>query len=146
MQKLRVGILGATGAVGQEFVELLNGNSWFEIVALTASERSAGKAYREAVNWIGSRAIPAGVAEMTIRETRPDFDADFVFSGLDAGVAGDIEATFAEAGYPVISYAVFCLTEKNVPLPIAAGSPDHIEIIHQKHRTATRPFGPDLYP
>src|SRR5690606_32244565 len=132
MQKLRVGILGATGAVGQKFVELLDGHPWFEIVALTASDRSAGKAYREAVNWIGSRAIPAGVAEMTIRETRPDFDADFVFSGLDAGVAGDIEATFAEAGYPVISNARNYRMEADVPLLIPEVNPDHIALIDRQ--------------
>ena len=94
----RVGILGATGAVGQKFVELLAAHPWFEITALAASERSAGKTYREAVNWIGARPIPAAVAGLQVVEAEAGLDCDFVFSGLDARVAGDVEQAFEMTG------------------------------------------------
>ena len=89
--KYRVGILGATGAVGQKFIEVLEGHPWFEVTALAASARSAGKPYREAVNWIGSTPIPKDIADMVVIEGAPGLDCDFVFSGLTASVAGDIE-------------------------------------------------------
>ena len=132
MNRLRVGILGATGAVGQKFVELLDGHPWFEIVALAASERSAGRRYKEAANWIGSRAIPKELAEMTVVETEPTFDADLVFSGLDSSVARDIEATFAEAGYPVISNARNYRMDDDVPLLIPEVNPDHVALIERQ--------------
>lgn len=132
MNRLRVGILGATGAVGQKFVELLDGHPWFEIVALAASERSAGKRYKEAANWIGSREIPKDVAEMTVVETEPAFDADLVFSGLDSSVARAIEAAFAEAGYPVISNARNYRMDEDVPLLIPEVNPDHVALIERQ--------------
>lgn len=131
-RKYRVGILGATGAVGQKFIEVLDGHPWFEITALAASERSAGKSYSEAVNWIGSRPIPEKVATQKVFEVRPDLDCDFVFSGLTASVAGDVERAFAEAGYPVISNARNFRMEADVPLLIPEVNPDHTALIEQQ--------------
>lgn len=129
MEKYKVGILGATGAVGQKFVELLEHHPWFEIAALAASERSAGKPYKAAANWIGSKAIPREVAEMEVVEATPGFDADFVFSGLDSSVAGEIEGEFARAGYPVISNARNYRMRDDVPLLIPEVNPEHTALI-----------------
>lgn len=128
-RKYRVGILGATGAVGQKFIEILDDHPWFEITALAASSRSAGKPYREAANWIGARPIPAALADQVVVEGRPGLDCDFVFSGLTASVAGDIERDFAEAGYPVISNARNYRMQADVPLLIPEINPDHTALI-----------------
>ena len=133
MTQFKVGILGATGAVGQKFIEVLDNHPWFEISVLAASERSAGKPYKEAANWIGARAIPRAIAEMTVVEARPGIDCDLVFSGLDASVAGDIEAEFARAGYPVISNARNFRMEDDVPLLIPEVNPDHVSLIKQQN-------------
>lgn len=131
-QKYRVGILGATGAVGQKFIEILDGHPWFEVTALAASERSAGKAYRDAVNWIGSAPIPEAVAGMEVQACTPGLDCDFVFSGLDAGVAGEIEGAFAAAGYPVISNARNYRMQDDVPLLIPEVNPDHTALVERQ--------------
>lgn len=129
---LRAGILGATGAVGQKFVELLSGHPWFEITALAASERSAGRLYGDVVNWIGSTAIPDEIAGQEVVAARPDLDCDFVFSGLAATVAGDVEWQFAEAGYPVISNARNFRMHDDVPLLIPEINPDHSSLIERQ--------------
>ena len=131
-QSLRVGILGATGAVGQIFVQLLADHPWFEVAALAASERSAGHAYRDAVNWIGKNAIPPRIAAMTVEPTEPGLDCDFVFSGLSSSVAGEVERAFAEAGYPVISNAKNYRMQDDVPLLIPEVNPDHIGLIDEQ--------------
>ncbi len=131
-RKYRVGVLGATGAVGQKFIELLDGHPWFEIAALAASERSAGKKYAEAANWIGGRAIPKEIAEQEVVEAVPGFDCDFVFSGLDAAVAADIERAFAEAGYPVITNARNFRMQEDVPLLIPEVNPDHTALVERQ--------------
>lgn len=132
-RKFKVGILGATGAVGQKFVEILDGHPWFEVTALVASERSAGKPYREAANWVGSTPIPAHLADKQVEEAKPGIDCDFVFSGLDANVAGELERDFARAGYGVISNARNFRMEENVPLLIPEVNPDHTALVeHQQ--------------
>lgn len=94
-RKLNVGVLGATGTVGQRFIVLLAEHPYFVIHALGASERSAGKAYSKAVTWKQTKAIPAAVRDMVVNECKPEFFAEcvVVFSGLDAEVAGDIGAS-----------------------------------------------------
>ncbi|MBO6576149.1 MAG: aspartate-semialdehyde dehydrogenase [Rhodothermales bacterium] len=129
MQKLRAGILGATGAVGQQFVRLLADHPWFDISVLAASERSAGKRYFEAVNWIGSDPIPDSVREMEVVSCEPGIGCDFVFSGLDAKVAGGIESDFAAAGYAVISNARNHRMRQDVPLLIPEVNPEHTALI-----------------
>ena len=126
---LKVGILGATGAVGQKFVELLDGHPQFEIASLMASERSAGKLYRDAANWIGATEMPEAIGAMEVGEVRTDVDVDFVFSGLDASVAGEIETQFAEAGVPVISNARNHRMDATVPLLIPEVNFDHTALI-----------------
>jgi aspartate-semialdehyde dehydrogenase len=129
---LRVGVLGATGAVGQKFVRLLADHPWFELTALAASERSAGKSYREAVNWIDSAQIPAAVADMDVVPTEPPLGCDFVFSGLSSSVAKGIEQNFANAGYPVISNAKNHRMVDNIPLLIPEINPDHVRLIEKQ--------------
>ncbi|MCY4158548.1 MAG: aspartate-semialdehyde dehydrogenase [Bacteroidetes bacterium] len=126
---LRAGILGATGAVGQKFVELLDGHPWFETTALVASGRSTGRQYREAVNWIGATEIPASVASMDVLPLGDDLPCDFVFSGLHASIADQAEPMLARAGYPVISNAKSFRMHSNVPLLIPEVNPDHTSLI-----------------
>ena len=131
MPELRIGVLGATGAVGQKFIRLLHQHPWFAIAALGASSRSAGKSYGEATNWIESVGMPNSVAGLTVRECRTsEFpDVDFVFSGLDSSVASEIESDFASAGIPVISNAKNYRMDPTVPLLVPEVNPDHIELI-----------------
>ncbi len=134
MARFKVGILGATGTVGQRFVQLLADHPWFEISEVAASDKSAGKRYEEAVNWKLDSPIPACVRDLRVKELRPDLDCDFVFSSLDSAVA-DCEETFARAGYPVISNTRIHRMDEDVPLLIADVNPKHIEILpFQKKR------------
>ena len=131
MAQFKVGVLGATGAVGQKFIRLLQNHEWFKIEALGASERSAGKPYKEASNWIESIPIPEDLSEIEVRNcVSSEFDdVDFVFSGLDSSVATGIEADFAKAGIPVISNAKNYRTDPTVPLLVPEVNPDHISMI-----------------
>ena len=128
-----VGILGATGAVGQKFVTLLEHHPWFTVTHLAASSRSAGKTYREATNWIGSTPIPSAIADKVVTEAVPGFDCDFVFSGLDSSVATEVEANFARSGYPVISNAKNYRMDETVPLLIPEVNPDHTALIRTQN-------------
>jgi aspartate-semialdehyde dehydrogenase len=129
----RVGILGATGAVGQTFIRLLEEHPWFTVTEVAASERSAGHPYREATNWLSGTPIPAEVARRTVKPTDPDeLDCDFVFSGLSSSVAGDVERTFAEAGVPVISNAKNFRMQEDVPLLLPEVNPDHSALIEHQ--------------
>ncbi|MEX0684502.1 MAG: aspartate-semialdehyde dehydrogenase [Balneolales bacterium] len=138
MSSFRVGILGATGAVGQKFIHLLRDHPWFTISKLGASERSAGKPYKEACNWLESSPMPEALAEVVVSSCQADIfkDVDFVFSGLDAEVATDIEIEFAEAGIPVISNAKNYRQHAQVPLLVPEVNPEHIELIN--HQTFDR--------
>lgn len=136
-QTLRVGILGATGAVGQKFIKQLSHHPWFKVTALGASERSAGKPYKQAAHWIENTPIPNSIAELVVQPCDPAHfsGVDFVFSGLDSSVAGDVERAFASRGIPVISNAKNYRTDPTVPLLIPEVNPGHIEMIH--HQTFT---------
>ena len=133
---INVGILGATGAVGQRFVQLLHAHPQFEIAVLAASERSAGKPYHEAANWIIDRPIPDSVAGMVVQDCTPDlverFGCDVVFSGLDAAAAHDVEPAFARAGAAVISNARSYRMQPDVPLLIPEVNPDHTALIDRQ--------------
>jgi len=136
-QKLKVAILGATGSVGQKFVELLVDHPWFEVNELAASERSAGKKYKEAANWIMQSELPKKYAYMVIKECNTDLKSKVIFSALDAGVAGPIETELAEAGYYVISNARNHRYDKDVPLMIPEVNPEHLDMIKtQKYKGA----------
>ena len=132
--KIAVGILGATGSVGQKFVQLLSGHPWFEIATLAASERSAGKPYREAVHWILSTPIPEDIAGMEVVECEPSLPCRIAFSGLDASVAGEIEERFARAGTIVVSNAKNHRWDEYVPLLVPEINPDHLNLVkHQPY-------------
>jgi aspartate-semialdehyde dehydrogenase len=136
--KIRVGVLGATGAVGQRFVQLLSDHPYFEIAEVAASERSAGKHYKEAVagKWILDFDIPAQIASMTVKECKPGLACKVVFSALDSSVAGPIEEDFAKAGYYVVSNSKNHRFDEDVPMLIPEVNSDHLGIIpvQQKKR------------
>lgn len=131
---MRIGILGATGAVGQTFVQLLERHPQFEIVAVGASERSVGKTYGEAVNWVGAAELPGAIARLEVLSCDPARfgDCDFVFSGLDADAADVLERRFAEAGIPVISNARTHRMDADVPLLIPEVNPEHTALIDRQ--------------
>ena len=97
-KKIPVGILGATGSVGQKFVALLADHPWFEITEVAASERSSGKKYKDAVNWILTTPLPQKIANLIVKECSPTLKCKIAFSGLDSGIAGEVEEIFAKAG------------------------------------------------
>jgi len=127
--KIPVGILGATGSVGQKFIELLAEHPWFEIAALAASERSAGKTYQEAVHWFMSKPLPTHIAALPVQPCEPNLPCRIVFSGLDASVAGEIETNFAKAGYIVISNSRNHRYDSDVPILVPEVNPEHLAVI-----------------
>lgn len=130
--KIPVGILGATGSVGQKFVELLVDHPWFEIAELGASEKSAGKKYSDAVNWVMQKPLPDKFGEMLVKNCVPDFNSKLLFSALDASVAGEIETEFANEGYIVVSNARNHRFDEDVPLMIPEVNPNHLELIKKQ--------------
>lgn len=129
--KIPVAILGATGCVGQKFIQLLDNHPWFSIAALCASERSTGKQYAEATQWLMPTPIPRYIAEMKVQpcDAALAFPVSLVFSGLDPSVAGEIETSFAEAGYIVVSNSRNHRMAKEVPLVVPEVNPDHIDLV-----------------
>jgi aspartate-semialdehyde dehydrogenase len=134
MKKYRVGILGATGTVGQRFVQLLEGHPQFEITALAASDRSAGKVYAEACAWKLSGSIPESVREIAVQPIEPPLDCDVVFSSLPSSVARETEEAFARAGYAVISNSSSYRMDEDVPLLIPEINYDHLGLIEIQQR------------
>ena len=133
--EIKVGVLGATGAVGQRFVQLLEDHPWFRITAVAASERSAGKPYGEAVTWRLDSPVPEAVRALPVALCEPGLDCDLVFSGLDSAVAGPIEAAFAAADYAVVSNSKNHRMDEDVPLLVPEVNGDHCAIIgHQRKR------------
>lgn len=132
--RIRVGVLGATGAVGQTFIRQLNDHPWFEVAAVAASERSAGKTYAEAARWLEGN-LPADVARLTVVECDPaQVDADVVFSALDSSVAGEVEAAFAAAGRMVLSNAKNYRMEPDVPLVIPEVNAPHLAMLETQRK------------
>ncbi len=130
MSKIRAGVLGATGNVGQRFIELLSNHPWFELTSLAASDRSAGKRYGDAVSWRLESKIPQDVADMTVVPVDPKkVDADIVFSALPADLARTVEPEFAKAGFVVASNASALRMVKDIPLVIPEVNPDHLGLI-----------------
>ena len=130
--RLRAGILGATGAVGQTFVRLLQNHPTFEITALAASERSAGKPYSEAANWISDAELDPAVGAMTVRLVGDDLPCDVLFSGLDAAVAGEAEEAAARRGYLVVSNARNHRMAQDVPLLVPEVNPEHVALLDRQ--------------
>jgi len=128
-EKISVAILGATGSVGQKFIELLANHPWFEITELCASDKSAGKKYKDAVDWFLPSPLPDKVKEILVQKCEPMLNSKVVFSGLDSNVAGEVETKFAKAGYKVISNSKNHRMDEDVPLLIPEVNPDHLELI-----------------
>lgn len=135
MDQIKVGILGATGAAGQRFIQLLDDHPWFEISALAASETSAGNTYTDACTWRLSADMPEAVRGVEVLPVEPGFEADIVFSALPSSVAGPVEEVFAEAGYIVCTNASPHRMAPDVPLLIPEVNPQHLGLIsHQQQQ------------
>jgi aspartate-semialdehyde dehydrogenase len=128
-EKFRVGILGATGVVGQRFIQLLETHPQFEVTALAASDRSQGKTYAEACSWRLPGEMPEAVRQIAVQAPAPPLECDFVFSSLPGDVARQTEEDFAGAGYPVISNSSPHRMGVDVPLLIPEVNPEHIALI-----------------
>ena len=141
-RKYRVGILGATGTVGQRFIQLLENHPQFEISALAASDRSAGKSFAEACAWKLAGAMPEYVKGITVTPIEPPLDCDLVFSSLPSSVARETEEAFARAGYPVISNSSSYRMDEDVPLLIPEINHQHTDLIEvqKKKRGFTTGF------
>ncbi len=133
MKKIEVGILGATGMVGQRFISLLEHHPWFEVKWLAASDRSSGKKYGEACNWRVRDAMPKQAADMDVHECKPGRAPKLVFSSLDSKVAGEIEKEFAHAGHLVVSNSSNHRMDADVPLLIPDVNPDHLALGRAQH-------------
>jgi aspartate-semialdehyde dehydrogenase len=132
--KLRVGILGATGVVGQRFIQLLEDHPQFEVTALAASGRSQRKTYAEACTWRLPGEMPDRMKKIVVQSPHPPLDCDFVFSSLPGEIAGDAEESFARAGCPVITNSSSHRMDADVPLLIPEVNPEHLELIAaQRH-------------
>jgi aspartate-semialdehyde dehydrogenase len=133
-KKTPVGILGATGTVGQRFIQLLEQHPWFEVAWLAASDRSAGKSYAEAAKWNLSTPLPERIARMTVSPAAPDSSAPrLIFAALDAKAAREIEPAFAAAGHAVVSNSSAFRMMEDVPLVVPEVNGDHIQLVkHQQ--------------
>src|SRR5207302_7312978 len=139
--KISVGLLGATGIVGQRFVQMLEDHPWFEVAWLAASDRSEGRPYGEAARWRLKTSIPARVAEMKVSPASPDGAPKIIFAALDAAIASDLEPRFADAGCAVISNSSALRMKSDVPLVIPEVNPDHIKLLEcQSTRRKSRGF------
>jgi len=135
-KRLRAGVLGATGMVGQRLVNMLANHPWFELADLAASERSSGKKYADVVKWHLDRPVPEAACDLVVKDLVPNLDCDFVFSALDSSVAGSAEEEFARAGYPVLSNSKNHRMDEDVPLLIPEVNALHLDAIRvqQKNR------------
>jgi aspartate-semialdehyde dehydrogenase len=139
--KLSVGILGATGIVGQRFIQLLEHHPWFEVSWLAASDRSEGRSYAEAARWRLKTAIPDRAARMTVSPATPAGAPKIIFAALDASIAKDLEPQFAAAGCAVVSNSSALRMQSDVPLVIPEVNADHIRLIEtQPWRRASGGF------
>src|SRR5687768_6717117 len=139
--KLRAGILAATGTVGQRMIQLLANHPWFEVSAVAASDNSAGKKYKQATRWMLETPIPEGVAQLTVQPCAPGLDCDFALSSLPSSAAEEVEVQFAKAGLPVISNAGSHRMKPDVPLLIPEINPDHLSAVAvQKRLRESRGF------
>jgi len=127
--KLPVGILGATGIVGQRFIQMLEHHPWFEVSWLAASDRSEGRPYAEAARWRLKTAIPEKVASMVVSPAKPDGAPKIIFAALDAAIARELEPQFAAAGCAVVSNSSALRMQSDVPLVIPEVNGDHIKLI-----------------
>ena len=136
MSKTPVAILGATGAVGQRFIQLLANHPWFTVAEVVASDRSAGKTYREACTWRLPGGIPAGVADLSVKTLDSPLTSKVLFSGLESSVAGEAEAAYATSGHAVVSNSRNHRMDADVPLLIPEVNASHLDALAvQRKRT-----------
>jgi aspartate-semialdehyde dehydrogenase len=128
-KKLSIGILGATGVVGQRFIQMLEHHPWFEVAWLAASDRSEGKTYAEAVRWRLKTPIPPNVAGMKVSTATPEGAPRIIFAALDASIAAEMEPRFAEAGCAVVSNSSALRMQSDVPLVIPEVNSGHVKLI-----------------
>jgi aspartate-semialdehyde dehydrogenase len=127
--KLPIGILGATGIVGQRFVQMLEHHPWFEVAWLAASDRSEGRPYAEAARWKLRTPIPSNVAKMTVSPASPEGAPKIIFAALDASIAAELEPRFADAGCAVVSNSSALRMASDVPLVIPEVNACHVKLI-----------------
>jgi len=128
-KKIPIGILGATGVVGQRFIQMLEHHPWFEVAWLAASDRSEGKLYADAARWRLKTAIPADVAKMKVSPATPNGAPKIIFAALDSGIAAELEPRFADAGCAVVSNSSALRMQEDVPLVIPEVNAGHIKLI-----------------
>jgi len=130
--KYPIGILGATGMVGQRFIQLLENHPWFQVAWLAASDRSSGKTYGEAAKWRLDTPLPDRIARMTVAPADPEGAPKIIFAALDAAFAREMEPRFANAGCAVISNSSAYRMAPNVPLVIPEINADHLHLIEEQ--------------
>lgn len=140
-QRIPVAVLGATGMVGQRFIELLQGHPWFELVGLAASEQHRRQPYGQVSRWRLGGEMPASVANLPVVPCQPEElpGVKIVFSALPAEVASEIEASFAQAGVAVFSNAKNYRMSPDVPLVVPEVNPDHLNAIAQQRKNRNWP-------
>ena len=131
-QKIAVGILGATGVVGQRFLQMLEHHPWFEVAWLAASDRSAGQAYGDAARWRLKTPIPERIRRMQVSNADPEGAPKIIFAALDAGIAREFEPQFAAAGCAVVSNSSAFRMQQDVPLIIPEVNADHLSLIEKQ--------------
>lgn len=127
--KISVGILGATGVVGQRFIQMLEHHPWFEVAWLAASDRSEGRPYAEAARWRLKTPIPERAAKMVVSPATPDGAPKVIFAALDAGIAAELEPRFADAGCAVVSNSSALRMKSDVPLVVPEVNPEHLKLL-----------------
>src|ERR1700741_707608 len=128
-KKIPIGILGATGVVGQRFIQMLEHHPWFEVAWLAASDRSEGRTYAEAARWKLRTPIPPNVAQMTVSPPSPEGAPKIIFAALDASIAAELEPKFADAGCAVVSNSSALRMASDVPLVIPEVNACHVKLI-----------------
>ena len=131
-KKIAVGILGATGVVGQRFIQMLEHHPWFEVAWLAASDRSAGQAYGDAARWRLKTPVPENMRRMTVSNAVPEGAPRVIFAALDAGIAREMEPQFAAAGCAVVSNSSAFRMQADVPLVIPEVNADHLALIEEQ--------------
>jgi aspartate-semialdehyde dehydrogenase len=132
--RIEVGILGATGMVGQHFIKFLQGHPWFDLKWLGASDRSAGKKYKDAMTWHLGGGAPGSVADLVVEDSKPGNAPRLLFSAMDASVATEIEQAFAKAGHVVVSNSKNHRMDEDVPLVVPEINPGHLKLVPMQQR------------
>ncbi|MGZ5492623.1 MAG: aspartate-semialdehyde dehydrogenase [Thermoanaerobaculia bacterium] len=133
-ERIPVAVLGATGSVGQRFVQLLENHPWFRLHEAVASERSAGKKYGQAADWRLDTLLPRDAASLTVKDLGADLESRLVFSGLDSSVAGEAEDFYANRGCVVVSNSRNHRMDDDVPLLIPELNADHVDAVEKQQK------------